>query len=75
MIEYEFLIIELPRCKDGNGIVAASGTASTQEEAEQEAEHYASQYSQDGDIEVVIFKITREEIKKTVILTSHLDKP
>jgi hypothetical protein len=60
--EYEFVVIELPRDKDGNCLVAASGAAETHEEAEREAMHYAAQYAQDGDIEVTVYRIHRERV-------------
>lgn len=67
MEAFEWVITELPRDADGNGTIAASGDAPTEDEARREMEHYAMQYSQDGPIEVQMFKIVRTEIKNYIV--------
>ena len=62
--EYEWTLVELPRDKDGIGLVACSGTAAAQDDAEREAAHYASQYAQDGPIEVQVCRVERYELVK-----------
>lgn len=62
--EYEWTLVELPRDKDGIGLVACSGTAAAQDDAELEAAHYAIQYAQDGPIEVLVFRVERHELVK-----------
>jgi hypothetical protein len=61
---YEWSLIELPRDKDGIGLVACSGTAAEQDDAEREAAQYASQYAQDEPIEVHVFRVERRELVK-----------
>ena len=65
--EFEWVITELPRDAEGNGTVSASGCAPTEEEARNEMERYAAQYSQDGPIEVELFRVVRYRIARKLM--------
>lgn len=62
-VEYEWVLVELPRGAKGCALVAASGTSPDKSEAKREASHYARQYEQDGPVEIELYEVTRRRIE------------
>lgn len=67
--EYEFVLTELPRDKNGDAVCAASGTADNIDDVVREGNHYAAMYSQDGPVELEFFAIHRVKVDAAIAST------